>query len=216
MTARAEQHRELLSSIDWVEVFVPNDRLRILDLVDTPGLDSVLGEDSANALRFLRKSVQDVRAETLERTARADALLLVFSRSIGGADEDVVTEFSRGVTAATPINTIGVLTKVEDYWPGEPDPMAAGRRVADRLMREPEVRRILFTVQPVASLVGVAAETATARGASRSWPSSPRHRRRCSSSGCAAASSSASGSTTTCRCPRSAARRCSPATAAGD
>jgi len=64
-------------------------------------------------------------------------------------------------SALTPITAIGVLTKVEYYWPSEPDPMASAQRVADRLMGDLAVKRMLYDVLPVCSLIGAAADTFT-------------------------------------------------------
>ena len=161
-TARRVEHQQLLASIDYIEVFYDNQWLKILDLIDTPGLDSYFGTDSENTLRFLGRTPDEVRTSTIEHAHGADALLHVFSRNIGGTDEETLAEFrGPGLGSATPINAIGVLTKVEHYWPSCPDPMKAGRAVTGRLMDEPLVRRLLFSIQPVCSLVGLAAETFT-------------------------------------------------------
>src|SRR5574341_1884920 len=159
LTARREEHRDLLANIDYIEVFYDNPQLRIFDLIDTPGLDSFFGADSQNTLRFLGRTGDEVRASTEQHARGADALMLVFGGSLGSSDQDTIADFQgAGLGSATPINAIGVLTKVEHYWPSEPDPMRAGREVAERLMAEPAVRRLLYGVRPVCSLVGAAAE----------------------------------------------------------
>ena len=160
LTSRREDHQDLLASIDFIEVFFPNDQLRIYDLIDTPGLDSYFGADSQNTLRFLRRTGQEVRDATIAHTRGADALLLVFGRSISETDIAALGDLQGPELASlSPITAIGVLSKVEHYWPSEPDPMASARRVADRLMTDGTVKRLLYDVLPVCSLVGAAADT---------------------------------------------------------
>ena len=162
LTRRREDHQALLASIDFIEVFFANDQLRIYDLIDTPGIDSHFGADSQNTLRFLRRTGQDVRDTTLRHTRGADALLLVFGRSISDVDITTLTDIQGPEFAAlTPITAIGVLTKVEHYWPSEADPMASAQRVAHRLMSDRAVKRLLYDVLPVCSLIGAAADTFT-------------------------------------------------------
>ena len=162
LTRRRDDHQALLASIDFIEVFFANDQLRIYDLIDTPGVDSHFGADSQNTLRFLRRTGQDVRDTTLRHTRGADALLLVFGRSISDVDITTLTDIQGPEFAAlTPITAIGVLTKVEHYWPSEPDPMASAQRVADRLMNDRAVKRLLYDALPVCSLIGAAADTFT-------------------------------------------------------
>jgi len=162
LTARREEHRSLLAAIDFIEVFFANDQLRIFDLIDTPGLDSHYGADSQNTLRFLGRTGAQVRDATVAHARGADALVLVFGRSMSRVDEEALAELQGPELASlTPITAIGVLTKVEHYWPAGPDPLGRARQVADRLMTEGPVRRLLFDVTPVGSLVGAAAETFT-------------------------------------------------------
>jgi Dynamin family len=162
LTSRREAHQDLLASIDFIEVFFANDQLRIYDLIDTPGLDSHFGADSQNTLRFLRRTGQEVRDTTLAHTRGADALLLVFGRSISETDIAALSDVQGPEFASlTPITAIGVLAKIEHYWPGEPAPMESARRVAERLMTHATVRRLLYDVIPVCSLVGAAADTFT-------------------------------------------------------
>src|SRR5262249_15881809 len=142
LTRRREDHQVLLANIDFIEVFFANDQLRIYDLIDTPGLDSYFSADSQNALRFLLRTGQHIRDTTLAHTRGADALLLVFGRSISETDISALTDLQGPEFASlTPITAIGVLTKVEHYWPSEPDPMVSARKVADRLMRDGLVGR---------------------------------------------------------------------------
>ncbi len=165
LTARARGAPELaalLRRIDYLEITDPHPYLRDFDLVDTPGLDSHFGEDSANTLRFLALDEGDVRAATLGQAAKADALVLVFARGLASSEEDLLRDFTgAGVGAAGPVTTVGALTKVELFWPAHDDPLAEGRRVAGRLMDAAGARRLLYDLCPLASLVGAAAGSCT-------------------------------------------------------
>lgn len=153
--------QDFLSRIDYIEVFDPNPRLRDFDLIDTPGLDSHFRTESGNTLRFLGRTGDDVRAATVSQASQADALVLVFARGMASSEADLMADFrGAALAAATPITAIGALTKVELYWP-DGDPLADGRRVADKIMQQGGARRLLFDLRPVASLVGAGAATLT-------------------------------------------------------
>ncbi|MEV6975894.1 dynamin family protein [Kitasatospora sp. NPDC093806] len=196
LTARARgdedpADRDRLRAIDHLVVTDPSPYLRSFDLVDTPGLDSVLGVDSANTLRFLGRSADDVRADSLGHAGSADALVLVFARGLAQGEEELLADFTGagfgpgggpgtgpgadpgGGPGGTPrpgtpapggtrtpggaLTTVGVLTKTELYWPEHPDPLAEGRRVADRVMTAAGGTRLMYDLRPVCSLVGAAA-----------------------------------------------------------
>jgi len=163
LTARREEHMAELRQIREVVVEITADYLKSFELIDTPGLDSVFGDDSLNTLRFLGMAPGEVRASTLAQSAAADALLLVVPiRGVSQTDTGLLDEFlGADRTEATPLNTLGVLTKCEHDWePGGPDPLAAGRRLAERTLREaPGMQRRLYDLTPVCSLIGLAAST---------------------------------------------------------
>ncbi len=148
-------------TVDFVGYDYPNHVLRSMDIIDTPGTDSVLELDSANTYRHLGPS---------ENTA--DALIIVFGRG-GAREEDVrlAEHFQRtaegGDNAVNPMTTVGVLTFVEttDYWDKKPGLIESGelkavgraREIADRMMADMNLRRILYDLRPVASKVAEAA-----------------------------------------------------------
>ncbi|WP_433043232.1 dynamin family protein [Dactylosporangium sp. CS-033363] len=166
LTVRArdgdKQHRRLLRAIDHLRVTDPNEHLRAFDLVDTPGLDSVFQTDSQNTLRFLGRTGDDVRAASAAHAGRADALVVVFARGLAANEEELLADFAGpGVGGSGPVTTVAALTKVELSWPQYPDPLAEGRRLAERVMSAPGARRVLYEVRPIASLVAAAAATFT-------------------------------------------------------
>jgi GTPase SAR1 family protein len=142
--------QDYLAAITYLEVQDPSPHLRAFDLVDTPGLDSAYGSAQVRkTLEFLGRGADSLRAATVSFASRADALVLVFSRTPAATDAEVVGEFVRaGLGAANPITAVGALTKTEFYWP-EHDPIAKGRLDAERLMRVPAARDLLFEITPV-------------------------------------------------------------------
>ncbi|MFE4831045.1 dynamin family protein [Streptomyces sp. NPDC056672] len=155
-----------LRAVDWLDLGIPNPRLAQFDLVDTPGLDSYFGEESARTLRFLGRTGEDVHTATVEHASRADALVMVFASGLAESEERLLAEVTgAGLRAVEPMTSVGALTKIEYYWPVCPDPMAEGRRVADRLMTKSGGRRILFELVPVAGLLATGAAACTERDA---------------------------------------------------
>ncbi|WP_066956319.1 dynamin family protein [Streptomyces lushanensis] len=153
-----------LRAVDWLDLGIPNRRLARFDLVDTPGLDSYFGEESARTLRFLGRTGQDVHTATVEHASRADALVMVFASGLAESEERLLEEVTgAGLRAVEPMTSVGALTKIEYYWPACPDPVAEGGRVADRLMTASGGRRILFELVPVAGLLATGAAACTER-----------------------------------------------------
>lgn len=153
--------RDYLSRIDYIEVRIPSPQLEEFDLIDTPGLDSHFTGDSANTLRFLGRTGDEVRAATVAQASKADALVLVFARGLARSEAELLADFrGTGFATVSPISAIGALTKVELYWPDH-DPMTEGRRVAGKIMKDAGARRLLFDLRPVAGLVGAGAADLT-------------------------------------------------------
>ncbi len=157
---RRDDNRDLLASIDHLDVVTDQPYLTGFDLIDTAGLDSAWVEDSAVTLDFLRKSRQELESETVSAAARADALIVVFGRrGMSATDEETLRAFLGPESAfRSPVTTIGVLTKVEELWEGgSTEPFAAARQVRELMLRSPAVRAVLFDVEPVCSLMAEAA-----------------------------------------------------------
>ncbi|GAA0398735.1 isoniazid inducible gene protein IniC [Acrocarpospora corrugata] len=154
----AEGLAGFLRGIDYLEVADPNPYLRAFDLVDTPGLDTPFGAETI--ARFPGRTSAGVRAASLEHAGRADAIVLVLAPGLAAAEEELLEDFTAaGFSTATPITTIGALTKIDLFWPEHADPMAEGERVAARLMHAAGARRYLYDLRPLATQVGVAADT---------------------------------------------------------
>jgi hypothetical protein len=167
-----------LKRVCRVDYGLPNDLLHLFRLVDTPGLGSVHGADTAAALSMLGLSADgrlldrlgrnpdDVDRDSATELEQADAVLYLFSRGIHERDRDVLTAFAREHSGVlTPLRAFGVLSKCDDYWPPDPgqpgvtDPLAyhplqdAKKMVLDRYLDDPRIRTLFYTVVPVAAKV---------------------------------------------------------------
>lgn len=164
LTLRPEEHQDYLLSIKYIEVAYPNEILRTFNIIDTPGLKSFYEEDSKNTQDFLKLHGEELTEVTQQEAANADAVLYLFSQGIGKGDAETVQAFQGPLAGnATPINAIGVLTKVDIYAtdPNVSDPMAAGQRIASRLSQKPEVGRLLYTIYPICGLLAEGVQTLT-------------------------------------------------------
>jgi len=90
-------------------------------------------------------------------------VLYLFSQSIATTDQATVEQFQGPAMGdATPINSIGVLTKADVYWPARPEPLAAGRQITSRLWSDhPQVRSLFYTISPLCGLLALGARTLT-------------------------------------------------------
>jgi hypothetical protein len=147
--------------LDYVAFGYRNAQLDRFDLIDTPGLNSVLGADSDNTMRHLSPRVDT-----------AEAIIVVFNRAIHEEDEKLLAHFLRTNAAkhtdVSPLTTIGAYTHVERLWSardplltddGRLSALVAARSKADAMMRETKLRRLLYDMRPVASKIGAAAGT---------------------------------------------------------
>ncbi|MEB3218521.1 MAG: dynamin family protein [Nostocales cyanobacterium 94392] len=162
LTVRAKEHQEYLLSIKYIEVGYPNEILRTLSLIDTPGLESYYKDDSNNTLEFLKLHGQNLTQVTEAEASNADAVLYLFSQSIATTDKSIVETFTgQSLGQATPINAIGVLTKVDAYWSDYENPMEAGEKVTKRLSEHPQVKSLFYNISPVCGLLAFGAQTLT-------------------------------------------------------
>jgi GTPase SAR1 family protein len=166
LTLRPEEHQDYLLSIKYIEVFHPSEILKTLNIIDTPGLNSTYEDDSDNTKEFLLIHGDKLTAITQQEVANADAVMYLFSHSLGQLDANLVEQLQESLVGnATPINAIGVLTKVDFYSsdPNVTDPLATAIDVARDLQESPLVRRLFYTIKPVCGLLSIGAKTLTDR-----------------------------------------------------
>jgi hypothetical protein len=190
VTVRDTDNLKQLRAIDRVCVGDRVALLRDFRLIDTPGLGSIHGHDSVNALALLGieerqeyeeqlaqlgKTGRDLHRDTVVELGNADAVLFLFSSGLADDDAQVVTRFvGESAGAVTPLTAIGLLSMCDSYWsqlslhedrpdPWEHDPLGpyGGRHIAEGYLRRPEIRRLFYDVVPVAGLVAAGAWTLT-------------------------------------------------------
>ncbi|MDR0982996.1 MAG: dynamin family protein [Culturomica sp.] len=147
----ANRHRDgneqLKNAISWIEVTYPHPILQQINIIDTPGLDSFVGIDSQNTIDFLRK-------------VRPDAIVMLFSKNINENTLDEIRNFRQEVGAGfSPINAIGVLSKIDDFWNSDSDqePIDEGNRIIESLMSQEIVKNTLFKIYPLSAWVALSA-----------------------------------------------------------
>ncbi|MGV8134416.1 MAG: dynamin family protein [Mangrovibacterium sp.] len=150
-----------LKDVAYIEIFYPNEILKTLELIDTPGLSSTYQLDAQNTLDFLGvKSAAEAREleqVTQREASQADAIIYAFTRSAGETDQKLLSQFhGNGLSASSsPINALGVYTRADLSW--EPEnkltPVEVTRRITEKTMQHPEMKRLLYTTLPVTAKV---------------------------------------------------------------
>ncbi|MGY1829742.1 dynamin family protein [Geodermatophilus sp. SYSU D01180] len=151
--------------VDRLVVRLPVAALERLTLIDTPGLASATGTNSARAGAVLGAGPADAQAALVDArstaaTGRADAVLFVLAASLRADERDAIGSFRRvsaAVDSHSPVNTLGVLTKADLLTgPGE-DPWPAAERLAADFRS-----RLAHDVADVVPVSGLLAETVAA------------------------------------------------------
>jgi hypothetical protein len=126
--------------IEW-----PSASLRVMTLIDTPGIASLRGSISARTHDFL--------TSTDAHHTPADAVLYLM-RHLHGSDVGFLETFhDQEFTQPTPINAIAVLSRADEVGAGRIDAMQSAEQIAERYRNDPKVRRLCQTVVPVAGLL---------------------------------------------------------------
>jgi len=150
-----EKENPRINDVKYLVLHYPSEVLRTMEFIDTPGLNSMYGTDAQNTLDFL--AIQGSE-ETIYEAGMADAVIYAFNRTASDFDESILQEFHKGgMDSVSPINSVGILTKVDatgiwDIW-GEATPVEAAQPVASGVMKNEGLKRLLFTVLPVCAKV---------------------------------------------------------------
>jgi len=134
-------------------------------------------EDERSAMQAtlaaMGRTARDLHEESAQEVDHADAILYLFSRGLNEGDYAVVEQFMGASSGSmTPLRAFAVVSRCDQYWPpdrdlpGNPDPltydpMAAAGKIAGRYLANPGIRRLFFTIVPVAGLVGIGAHLLT-------------------------------------------------------
>lgn len=160
---------------DRIIISIDEPLLKAFELIDTPGLNSVRGVDSAQTADLLDGSDPEHSRLSQRELEAADAVLYMFDRDLGGADSEVVRRFlSHGDTgwAVKPIRALGVMSKCDKLGPQDradwsltynPIELYAHDRIAAYFDAEPDVAKLFYEMVPVIGLAAVGAQTMPAR-----------------------------------------------------
>lgn len=136
------------SGVRHLEVYLGNDTLRSMTVIDTPGLasSSGRGDDTGELLAL------DVNSRLA--VAQADAVLFALTAQSVASDKDALEAFRAMTsgTSASALNAVGVLSRVDQF--DADDPLMAARAVAEGITRAAE-----GAISTVVSVVGLLAET---------------------------------------------------------
>ena len=138
------------ATVERLVVGWPSTRLREMTLIDTPGLDS-LSPDTA-------ERTMDAIAGDDERR-EADAVLYLM-RHAHRSDIAFLEAFhDAGARLGTPVNSIAVLSRVDEIGAGRLDAVVSAELIARRYEADPRVRGLAATVLSVACLMAETAGT---------------------------------------------------------
>lgn len=139
-----------IDDVKYIMIYYPNEILKQLEFIDTPGLNSNYVTDAKNTLDFLAVRSSE---ETIEEMSAADAIIYAFQRSAGGFDESLLSAFKGNFGNSSPINSIGILTRTDDsgIWEVESgiSPVTAAEPVKNTIMKNESMKRVIFSVFPV-------------------------------------------------------------------
>jgi hypothetical protein len=139
-----------VEQVDKLEVQWPSQNLRTQTLIDTPGIASLSADASARAGAFLAPE---------DAPTQADAVIYLM-RHLHATDVRFLESFfDRGVARATPINTIGVLSRADEIGVGRLDALTSARKIARRYRADDKIRGLCQTVVAVAGLLAQTGRT---------------------------------------------------------
>lgn len=146
----------LRDQVGHIEISVNNEFLKSVNIIDTPGLDSVYGVDSLNTIRFLSE-------------VKPDAVVMLFTKSINVETLDILNEFQNNFCSdsfgISPMNAIGVMGKVDEMWKildASKSPISRGSYVIDSLKSShPGLEKTFQNIYPVSALLGLGSRTLT-------------------------------------------------------
>ncbi len=138
-------------ALDRLVVHWPSPSLRIATLIDTPGIASMSTETSRRTLAFLTPE-DDAPTE-------ADAVIYLM-RHLHATDAEFLESFrDQGVSRASSVNTVAVLSRADEISGGRIDAMFSAKTIAARYRTDPALRGLCQDVVPVAGLLAQTGRT---------------------------------------------------------
>lgn len=105
-----------ISQIKTLTYFLQDERLKNVTLIDTPGIDAVVGCDGdahqqqTEAFLGLRRQHKE---QTIELSNNADAVILLLGDVAHESDKDFIDGFLRNRGTQSSVNTIGILSQID-------------------------------------------------------------------------------------------------------
>lgn len=153
-SGKADEVIERVRRTSFLQLYSMAERLREIQIVDTPGTGAVADEHERVAQDFLNPRAA---TDSNEEGRKADALLYVFPPVGRVSDEDSLNEFRQTrLPGSEPYNSIGVLHKWDAM--EEEDLMAAAQNKASKLYEV--MKDVVSTVIPVSAPLALAARHA--------------------------------------------------------
>lgn len=150
-----KQTNDLKKDVQYLGLTYPNEILKSINIIDTPGLDSAMGDDSKNTINYLEK-------------VRPDAVIMLFTHgAIAKETLDVVNQYigsEQKQLDISPLNAIGLYTKIDDTWKisvPEDSPISLAEQTIQKSIygQFPDVRSTLYSIFPICARLGLAAST---------------------------------------------------------
>jgi hypothetical protein len=143
-------HGTPVEQVDKLEVEWPSQSLRTQTLIDTPGIASLSADTSSRAGAFLAPE---------DAPTQADAVIYLM-RHLHNTDVRFLESFfDQGVARATPVNTIGVLSRADEIGAGRLNALTSARKIARRYRADDKIRGLCQTVVAVAGLLAQTGRT---------------------------------------------------------
>ena len=138
LVAYKAENKEYADTIHWIDVFVDHPILKIFDIIDTPGLDSLLGTESQHTRDLLTNDDN-----------RPDAIIYLMIRGFAQEDMDKVQAFHQATGLMNGLNAIAALTRVDEL----PEKYIGAEEIIQRNIDEHAVVRYYFSeIFPIAAL----------------------------------------------------------------
>lgn len=145
-----------INNVQHVIIYYPNEILKQIELIDTPGINSIGKTDSDNTEQAI---IGQAEKDTIKHVSLADAVLYTFVRTAGSVDRDFLERFQGNAFTlkTTPINGLGILSQSDILWNifSESDISAieAGKVVTDELRKNPTINRLVYDILPTSCLM---------------------------------------------------------------
>lgn len=142
-------HNPELQRVRELVIYYPSEILKKIEFVDTPGLNSIYGKDVRNTEEFLAVRGSE---DTVYQASQADAVLYAIKDTMSVRDVEILHSYQKPGSASSPINSIGVLTRVDiNNWKVKHNcsPVEQNRPIANNLIKKPGIQKILFSIYPV-------------------------------------------------------------------